>query len=172
MMPRKNMTIRGNYALFWGQWPSNWEASPFTIDGKSYTCVEQWMMAEKARLFGDTVAEARIMATADPADQKRYGRGVKGYVEDQWAAVRYQIVLRGVVEKYRQNEHLREKLLATGDLQFVEASPEDRVWGIGMRATDPGADNPRQWRGQNLLGKATTEARETIRAEMALAGIP
>lgn len=161
-----SITIRGGYALFWGQWPSNWQPSPFVLDGRAYNCVEQWMMASKARLFGDTETEARVMASADPSDQKRYGRGIRGYDDLRWAAVRYQIVLRGVVEKYRQNPDLRAWLLATGDLEFVEASPEDRVWGIGLRASDPRASDPKRWLGQNLLGKATTEARGIIRAEL------
>lgn len=67
------------------------------------------------------------------------------------------------MEKYRQNPDLRAKLLATGDLQFVEASPDDRVWGIGLRASDPASGDPKRWRGENLLGQATTEARQILR---------
>jgi len=158
-----SITIRGGYALFWGQWPSNWQPSPFVLDGQTYNCVEQWMMAEKARLFGDTAVEAKVMATLDPAEQKALGRGIQGYDDAKWAEVRYQQVLRGVVEKYRQNPDLRAKLLATGDLQFVEASPDDRVWGIGLRASDPASGDPKRWRGENLLGQATTEARQILR---------
>lgn len=164
-MSRAGLTVRGRYALFWGQWPSNWEHSPFTLDGERYNCVEQYMMAEKARLFKDEKALKRIMAATDPRDQKRYGREVAGYDEARWSAVRYGVVLKGTLEKYRQNEGLRALLLATGDLQFVEASPDDRVWGIGMRADDPDSGSPGRWRGQNLLGKAITEAREVIRRE-------
>jgi len=73
-----SITIRGGYALFWGQWPSNWQPSPFVLDGQTYNCVEQWMMAEKARLFGDTAVEAKVMATLDPAEQKALGRTFGG----------------------------------------------------------------------------------------------
>lgn len=166
MRARREVTVRGKYALFWGQWPSNWEHSPFVIDGVTYNCVEQWMMAEKARVFGDEHTRSLIMSAADPAEQKRLGRRVRGFVQATWDVECYPIVLRGTLEKYRQNKWLLEKLLASGDLEFVEASPEDRIWGIGMRATDPGADDPAQWRGRNLLGKAITEARAIIRAEL------
>lgn len=158
-----DLTIRGKYALFYGQWPSNWERSPFVIDGKRYSCVEQWMMAEKARLFGDKQAEKAIMAATHPRDQKRLGRGVKGYDETRWAAVRYQVVLKGTIEKYKQNAHLLKKLLTSGDLVFVEASPSDKVWGIGMEESDKNAGEPSRWRGKNLLGKAITEARGILR---------
>lgn len=167
-MARRELKIVDGYALFWGQWPSNWERSPFTLDGVAYNCVEQYMMAEKARMFGDTRALAKIMASPDPADQKRFGREVLDYDEPQWAKARYDVVLRATLAKYRQNKHLRELLLATGDLVFVEASPEDRVWGIGMKADHPHAANPARWHGQNLLGKAVTEARDILKAEAAL----
>lgn len=162
----KKSRQRDGYFLFWSEWPSNWTWSPFVIQGVTYNCVEQWMMAEKARLFRDKEAYAKIMNASDPADQKRFGREVKGYDDGKWASVRYRIVFEGVVEKYRQNSDLREKLLATGDLTFVEASPEDKIWGIGMDADHPDATRPGRWRGQNLLGKATTEARRIIREEL------
>ncbi len=164
----RGVTVRDGYALFWGQWPSNWEYSPFTIGGVRFNCVEQWMMAKKAILFEDEGALRKIMGAQDPSDQKRYGREVRGYNDQKWARVRYQTVLEGVLEKYRQNEELCKLLLATGNLTFVEASPEDKVWGIGMRARDPDATKPGKWRGQNLLGKATTEARTIIRKERGL----
>jgi ribA/ribD-fused uncharacterized protein len=154
---------RDGFFLFWGQWPSNWTPSPFVLDGTTYNCVEQYMMAEKARLFGDTAALTRIMASADPRDQKRYGKQVSPYDDAKWAAVRYEIVLRATIAKYTQNPDLREKLLASGDLRFVEAAPDDVVWGIGMNSDHPDATNPARWRGTNLLGKALDEARATIR---------
>lgn len=162
---RTEPTVRDGYVLFWGQWPSNWAPSPLTIDGVTYNCVEQRMMAAKARLFGDEESLRRIMAAADPADQKRFGQSVTPYDDAKWAAVRYKVVLRATLEKYCQNPDLRAKLFATGDLTFVEASPEDRIWGIGLRANHPDATNPSRWRGTNLLGKAITEARGILRSE-------
>jgi ribA/ribD-fused uncharacterized protein len=158
-----NITIRDGYALFWGQWPSNWAPSPFVVDGVTYNCVEQYMMAEKARTFGDEVTLAKIMASPEPRDQQSHGRTVRGYDDAKWASVRYQVVLRATIEKYRQNPDLLEQLLATGDVTFVECSPVDRIWGIGMRASDSRATNPSMWLGTNLLGKAITEARRVLR---------
>ena len=160
-------TPRHGYLLFKSGWPSNWHTSPFVLDAVPYTCVEQWMMAEKARLFGDLPARAAILATADPREQKRLGREVANYVDAVWVAHRYAIVLRGVLEKYRQNPDLRDLLLATGNLVFAEASPSDTVWGIGLAQSHPDATVPSLWRGLNLLGKATGEARAVLRAEAA-----
>jgi hypothetical protein len=122
-----------------------------------------YMMAEKAALFGDHEAVQHIMKAEHPAEMQRLGRKVKGFDETVWACERYNIVLNGTLEKYRQNEDLRKLLLATGDLVFVEASPTDKVWGIGLRASDPDSGDKNLWRGLNLLGKANTEARDIIR---------
>lgn len=156
------LTIIKGYAFFWGQWPSNWEPSPFDIAGQRYSCVEQWMMAEKARIFGDTRTYQSILETRMPAEMKRLGRGVRRFDESTWARVREDTVLYGTVEKYRQNDELRQLLLATGDLLFVEASPYDRVWGIGMRSTDADILDTSKW-GMNLLGKIVTKARAILR---------
>ena len=37
------------------------------------------------------------------------------------------------------------------------------MWGIGLREDDPQANDPRQWRGKNLLGEALSAVREEIR---------
>lgn len=161
-MARVEPLSRNGLLLFWGQWPSNWEQSPFVIDNVTYNCVEQYMMAEKARLFGDLQAEARIMSTADPKDQKRYGSQVTPYNDAKWADVRYDVVLKATIEKYRQNPELKAKLLASVG-RFVEASPDDCIWGIGLRATDPRAWQPETWRGMNLLGRAIDEARDFLK---------
>ncbi len=161
-MARRDLTRKGPYLFFHGQWPSNWEASPMTIDGIVYTCVEQYMMAEKCRTFGDQKTLARVMATADPEDQKRYGRQAGPYNEEAWAARRYWAVLRGTLEKYRQNHHLMAFLANEPTGIFVEASPSDTVWGIGMSQTDAGIEDPANWRGTNLLGKAITQARDLL----------
>lgn len=156
-----NILVKNGFALFWSGWPSNWHPSPFSIQGTTYNCVEQWMMAEKARCFGDSEAEKRVMSASDPFDQKRFGRAVRNYNDKKWADVRYMVVLQGTLEKYRQNPHLRAHLLdpAWDGLVFVEASPDDRIWGIGREKKDPLAWNRSTWLGTNLLGQAITEAR-------------
>jgi len=151
------------YLFFWSEWPSNWTPSPFKYAGIQYGCAEQYMMAEKARLFCDAAALQVILASDDPAEQKAMGRQIRGYDDAKWAEVRYDVVLLATLEKYRQNPDLLRALLATGGDVFVEASPHDRVWGIGMRKTDKGIEDPKNWRGQNLLGKAITEAKRLLK---------
>ncbi len=155
--------IRDGYVLFWGSWPSNFWASPFVLDGVRWNCVEQWMHAEKARLFRDEETRDKIIASPYPMSQKDLGRQVRGYRDAVWKKKRYGVVLRGIVEKFRQNPRLRKLLLGTGSAKFVECSPEDEVWGIGLKQSDPRATDPSKWRGENLLGKALTAARAKLK---------
>jgi len=155
--------VTGNgLCLFWTAWPSNWQSSPMLIDSVRYSCVEQYMMAMKARLFGDSEALNKIMSTQIPKLHMQYGREVKGFNPDKWSDVSWEVVLRGTIEKYRQNPKLLILLQKAGDLEFVEASPMDTIWGIGLGTDNPDALDKSKWRGQNLLGKAITHAKTLI----------
>jgi hypothetical protein len=153
--------------LFWqppavfGQWTS----SRFVVDGVTYGCAEQFMMAEKARLFGDEATRAKILATDSPRQHKALGREVAGFVQAVWDRECLEIVVRGNRAKFGQNPDLRAALLATGDKLLVEASPLDRVWGVGLRADDPRIHDTSRWRGKNLLGEALMRVRAELRAD-------
>jgi len=71
--------IRDGYALFFGGWASNWYISNMAIDGVKYNCVEQYIMAEKAKLFWDYDSLEKIMSTSWPKIQKELGRKVVGF---------------------------------------------------------------------------------------------
>ena len=151
--------------LFW-QPPGvygQWTHSPFTVDGVDYVCAEQFMMAEKARLFGDEEVRAQIIATPSPRDHKALGRAVRNFDQDTWEAERVAIVVRGNLAKFQQNPEMGAQLLATGDKLLVEASPLDRIWGVGLRADDSRVHDRGTWRGQNLLGEALMQVRAQMR---------
>lgn len=153
--------------LFWqppgvfGQWTD----SVFEVDGVTYRCAEQFMMAEKARLFGDAAVRAKILASSSPREHKALGRTVAGFEHDVWEQACVDIVVRGNLAKFRQNPAMLAALLATGDKQLVEATPLDKIWGVGLRADDPQIHDPANWRGQNLLGVALMRVRAELRAE-------
>ena len=144
---------------------SQWWPAPFTIDGLVFATAEHYMMWRKAMLFGDGEAAGRILAASHPSRAKALGREVQDFDEASWAAHRFGIVVAGTVAKFGHHRDLSEFLLGTGDRVLVEASPRDRVWGIGLAATDQRAQDPRQWRGRNLLGFALMRARATLREE-------
>jgi ribA/ribD-fused uncharacterized protein len=162
-----------DYLFFWGHTPkrpgvvdasclSQWYPAAFAIDGVEYDTAEHFMMAEKARLFGDADVLAEILAADSPAEAKALGRRVRGYDDHRWAQARSAAVVRGNVAKFSQNEHVRAFLESTGNRILVEASPRDRIWGIGMGASSPDARDPGRWRGENLLGFALMDVREQL----------
>lgn len=75
-------------------------------------------------------------------------------------------MVRASVAKFGQAPGLRGFLLSTGDKVLVEASPLDNIWGIGLAATDPQANDPNTWNGPNLLGFALIEARRRLQSSI------
>lgn len=142
-----------------------WWPSLFTIGGVEYRCAEQWMMAEKARMFGDREMLAAIMGTDSPKQMKAYGRAVRNFQKKVWDARCYSLVLEGNLAKFSQDPALLQYLLSTAPRILVEASPMDRIWGIGIGKNNSDAQDPTKWRGRNLLGFALTEARDRLSAQ-------
>lgn len=164
---------REDFVFFWGHVArvekqmkaclSQWYPCSFLVDDVYYNCAEQFMMAEKARLFQDEYVLQKIMQAYDPMEQKKMGRRVQGYDDTRWKEHCFGAVVRGNVAKFSQNEKLRDFLLSTGDKILVEASPKDKVWGIGLDESSPDAINPKRWPGTNLLGFALMEVRDFLR---------
>lgn len=151
--------------LFWGKSEiySNFHYSPFVINGITYRCVEQFMMAAKARLFGDKTAEAAILKETEPFTMQQIGRTVQGYTDEAWFAARDEIVFQACLAKFQQNVRMGETLLATGEREMVEASPKDRIWGIGLGENDARALDKSKWLGENRLGRALMRVRAYLR---------
>jgi ribA/ribD-fused uncharacterized protein len=165
------------YLYFWGHQPardggvgpgclSQWWPVTFTEDGHTYASAEHYMMAHKAWLFGDGESADRILAAGHPGEAKKLGRTVRGFDEPTWDAHRFGIVVRGNVAKFGAHDDLTEFLLGTSGRVLVEASPLDRVWGIGLAASDERAASPAAWQGANLLGFALMAARDTLRERL------
>lgn len=158
------MKITEEMVLFWesDEIPSQWYPSNFIVDGIEYNCAEQYMMAEKARLFEDEETLDEIMDTDSPREQKRLGRIVKGFDEEAWNKVAVDIVTKGNFAKFSQNLEMKEWLLSTQDKILVEASPYDRVWGVGLRENDSRILDREQWNGTNWLGEALSNVRDML----------
>ncbi|KAF9697033.1 hypothetical protein EKO04_004759 [Ascochyta lentis] len=143
-----------------------WYPSRFTISGDTYATCEMWMMVQKARLFNDENVAVQMLNTTDPKAHKALGRKVKGVENRMWDQRKFDVVVQGNWHKFtvsEEAESLKKWLLATGERELVEASPMDRIWGVGFTERDAGA-NRHRW-GQNLLGKALMEVRARLREE-------
>jgi ribA/ribD-fused uncharacterized protein len=141
---------------------SQWYRSTFEVDGTEYNCAEQYMMAQKARLFDDEEALHKIMKSHSPSDQKATGRKVKNFDPDKWNKVAKALVYRANMAKFSE-PYLKEYILGTGNKEIVEASPTDRIWGIGMSESDPDRFDKSKWRGTNWLGEVLMQVRDTLR---------
>lgn len=151
--------------MFWGGSFSNWYLSDFTmvIEDREITfnCVEQYMMYMKAINFDDRETAELIMNESNPKEQKKLGRKVKNFDSSKWRDICYPIVYNGVFEKFKQNSLLKRTLLRSKCEMFVEASPHDRIWGIGYDSVQAYKVDENKW-GENLLGKIITEVREEL----------
>lgn len=164
---------RYRYVFFWGHTPrrpgevdascfSQWYPAPFSVDGVTYLTAEHWMMAGKARLFGDESALAAVLAATHPGEAKSAGRTVRDFDDLRWNEQRMNLVVDGSIHKFTAHPELRAYLVGTGTRVLVEASPADSIWGTGLTATDPRSEDPSQWPGSNLLGFALMAAREHL----------
>lgn len=167
----KNPTTEIIY--FWGHTPnprkitkscfSQWYDVYFEVVGVQYHTTEQYQMASKARLFGDEDTWNEIMNSDSPAEYKKSGRNVKGFDAAVWDEKKLDIVVEGNKAKFGQNPDLKEFLLATGNAILVEASPYDKIWGIGLDRETALNGSVEEWNGENLLGCALMEVRDWLR---------
>ncbi len=165
-------TLQNKYLFFWSHSErgsnvtkaclSQWYPSYMIIDNVPYCNVEQYLMAEKARTFGDTETEQKILKTSDPKEIKELGREVKDYDDQIWAAKRKDVAFKANTVKFASHTHLRKFLFETKIWTLVEASPYDRIWGIGYNEAHALKVSPDQW-GQNLLGQVLMEVRANLK---------
>ena len=164
---------RIDYLFFWGHTPSapdlgkecfsQWFPATFESDGHSFATAEHYMMYRKAVLFGDGHTANQVLAAPTPRAAKELGRSVRNFDEALWTEHRASIVFDGNLAKVSQNAAQSSFLLDTKDRVLVEASPVDRIWGIGLAEDDKNIANPARWRGLNLLGFALMRVRDRLR---------
>ena len=143
---------------------SQWYECEFYVSGIKYSTAEQYMMASKALLFNDMHNFREIMRAHTPQEFKHLGRQTQGFDGNIWNAHKDRIVVEGNIAKFSQNADLKSFLLSTGNKILVEASPYDKIWGIGIDENHPDAYTPSRWLGENHLGFALMSARDAIRA--------
>jgi ribA/ribD-fused uncharacterized protein len=152
--------MKKQYIFFWKGILSQWSKSPFVKDGVLFNCAEQYMMFKKADFFGDEKTANEILKTSLPSEQQLLGRKVKGFNQDNWDSICFNVVYDGNMAKFTQNKEHLVKLFSSGNKTLVEASPIDRIWGIGF-AEHEALANIENW-GQNLLGQVLTKVRNDL----------
>ena len=161
------------YLFFWGGKSnkpyitkacfSQWSNHSFEVNGVKYANAEQFMMAGKARLFDDSEILKSILKTSDPREIKALGRKVKNFDAKIWDKKKLDVVIEGNLAKFSQDPKLFDFIIETKDKILVEASPYDRIWGIGMKEDHPHCQTPSKWKGENLLGVALMIVRDILK---------
>lgn len=165
------MKITDKFVFFYKDWLSNYQSTDFYYPNRetpifNFTSTEQGFMYFKALYFEDFRTADEIYNTLNnPGQCKKLGRKVQGYDDEAWSSIRYQVFADLIYQKYLQDKTLREKLLDPkfdGKL-FVEASPIDKIWGVGLSEDDPDILNPLKWKGLNYLGRIITDTRNKLK---------
>ena len=141
---------------------SNWYPSIFTEGDIKFYNTEQYMMYHKAKLFKDIKMMHLILKNPDPRTVKGYGRRVKNFNQLTWENERETIVFNGCLLKFQQNPSLQTFLLSTNNKLLVEASPYDKIWGIGLSEREARITPRAEWQGINLLGKCLMKVRDEL----------
>lgn len=154
--------MKNDFVFFWGGPFSNFYPAKINVDGEEYLTTEQYFMSSKALFFGDLEINKLIMEAKSPKKAKNLGRKIKDFDADEWSKVCKSFMFKGNYAKYTQHKYLQEELLATGDKKFVEASPFDHLWGIGLSEENAINMNPEDWPGKNWLGEILNKVRYRI----------
>lgn len=160
------MKITDKYVFFWGGIYSNWYITEFKLKGVTFNCSEQYMMYEKALFFGDLNNAKKILKSNSPKEQKKLGREVKNFDADKWDRICKEKVYEACYAKFSQNKILNNQILLDGKNRcFVEASPYDKIWGIGMDENCKGVENRNNWKGKNYLGEVLNRVYKKLAEE-------
>lgn len=157
------MDLTNKRIYFWGGIFSQWAKCDFVDElGVKFNCAEQAMMYHKALVFEDEDAAKAVLNEKDPRNQKTIGRTIKNYNDEKWDKVKFDIVMQNNIFKFFQNPGWKELLIYTDGYELVEASPYDKIWGVGLGEDNPLIYDKNNWQGENLLGKAIDKARDII----------
>lgn len=165
MAEKKEINVTEKYVCFWGSEFSNFYPARIEAEGLVFPTSEHYFMWQKAMHFNDHKL-ANIMLKLDhPADVKLLGRRVEGFGEEEWDAVKVQAMFNAVYLKFTQNPILKERLMAPEyeGKSFVEGSPVDKIWGVGLAFDSEEIADEKNWQGENLLGLVLNTVRERIR---------
>lgn len=157
------MRVTDTHYFFWKHEFGQWTKRVMTDkEGTHFNCAEQYMMYQKARLFGDDEIAEMILEEPRPNKQQELGRMIANFNQNIWDKWKFSIVLAGNILKFTQHADLKGRLLSTGNKILVEASPYDKIWGVGLSASDDRILDEKNWQGQNLLGQVLMTVRELL----------
>jgi ribA/ribD-fused uncharacterized protein len=156
--------VKEEFIFYFGQESvfSHWFKCSFSINSQDFCCAEQYIMYRKAVLFNDVEIAKKILNSSNPARHRYLGKQVGGFDKRLWQQHCKQFAFDGNLSKFAQSSVLTNILLQTTGKSFAEASPYDRIWGIGLSMKNPKIYDRSQWRGRNWAG----EVLQSVRAKL------
>lgn len=153
--------VENGLCLFYESFLSQWYPCTFIVDGITFKSAEMYMMWAKNAVFNGSYEDA-ILSSTHPAECKKYGRMIENFNPEIWDDVAKHFVFVGNIAKFTQNKDLYESLLSIECDRFVECSPTDKIWGIGLELSDPNCKDRSMWKGTNWLGDVITDVRNCL----------
>jgi N-glycosidase YbiA len=154
---------------------SNYYPSPFTLNGIRYSTVEHFYQSQKfmgpnatprsleyARFIinQNTPNKAKILANQQIRGGYKWVQELNNIIRNyqdvkirsDWEDIKDNIMRKGVMHKFLQNQNLSSLLSMTNDKILVEHTSRDNYWGDAGNGT-----------GQNKLGKILMETRDILK---------
>lgn len=141
---------------------SNHFPSIFELDGYTFYTMEHYLAYKKAELSQQDHLIHPAGEARDPVEAKSILNLLRNDHPQEWELIRHDVAIKGLREKFRQNQHLSDHLKDTRNLKLGEAS-KNPCWGIGFTLDDPQALDASQWsESGNLLGQILMQIRTEI----------
>lgn len=165
------MRETNTHIYFWGSYLSNfYYPAIFQLIIENVPCQfytsEQAFMAFKALEFNDRDSFNKILNVPEGKGQKvkALGRKIQNFDKNIWDKVSYKYMFKSCLAKFSQNEEIRQQLLGTGTKILVEASPFDKIWGVGLAEDNDLILDEQNWDGENRLGSVLMNVRLRIQS--------
>ncbi len=131
---------------------ANYANYGFYKDGIYYKTVEHYYQSEK---FSDDKIRMKIINCETPKEASNIGRDRNNKRKDNFKSIKQEVMLKGVLEKFRQNKEILYKLIETRNEEIIEKTIDEYYWGIGKDSS-----------GQNNFGKILCQARTILKREI------
>lgn len=102
----------------------------------------------------------RCLRSEIPREHKYFGRQARLFQSDVWDKASMDIVVSASVARAEKDDELANVYRNSGTRRFVEGSPLDKIWGVGLRYDAKPIEDPRNWKGENRLGTCHDRARK------------
>jgi len=137
--------FKGNWAFL-----SNFYYAHFYVDEIGYATMEHWYQSHKTECM---LERAAIVAALSPYKAKQFGR--KATLIPNFDSVKDEIMLSGLLYKFKTLSELSKRLIDTGDTKLIEGNYwNDTYWGVCLKTG----------KGENKLGELLMKVRDTLKS--------